>query len=167
MSKKNRTKKSKEEAEAYLKAFLDKYAQNEHIVKMQAFPHHPPISAYAHSLRVVAKCVDVANRFHSSVDWDNLLMAALLHDFYLYDFKDKSTFFNGLNHALIAANNAKEIFDVNDHVYRCIRTHMFPIAPWRFPSSREAWILTIADKMVASGEVFAKKDKTKKEKKKK
>ena len=155
--KKNRYKLTKDEANIYLEDFLDRYANDERILQMQRFPHHPPISAYIHSIRVVRKCVDLVNFYHMKVDWENLLLAALLHDFYLYDFREHTSFKNGIIHPIKAAENAKAVFNADDSVARAIRTHMFPAVFWRIPTSREAWIISTADKMVAMKEVFQKK----------
>ena len=157
MAKKNRTKKTKEEAIAYLDEWLVKYAQDERVLKMKDSPHHPPISAYTHCVRVVRKAVDVVNFFHMKVDWDALLMAALLHDFYLYDFREMNSFRNCLVHPKKAAENAKTLFDANDHITKAIRSHMFPITFWTIPTSREAWVVSFADKLVGTKEMLAKK----------
>lgn len=157
MAKIIRTKKSKEEAQAFLKEFLERYAQDERILRMKNSIHHPPITAYTHSLRVVCKSVDLAVSLKASVNWDDMLMAALLHDFYLYDFSENSSFRNGIIHPLKAEENAKALFEVNDHVASTIRTHMFPVIFWRLPVSREAWIVSLADKLVATTEYVKRK----------
>lgn len=157
MEKIIRTKKSKAEAIKYLEDFLNEYAQNEHVFKMKDSPHHALISAYTHSIRVVHKCIDLVNRYHLKVNFDDLLLGALLHDFYLYDFHEHTSFKNGLIHPSKAAENAKKYFNVNKHVYKMINSHMFPLLFWKIPTSREAWVLTIADKLVATRELFTNK----------
>lgn len=150
-----------EEAKEYLQSFLDRYAKDERILRMLAFPHHPPVSAYAHSLMVVRKCVELVVRYNLAVNWEDLLLAALLHDFYLYDFRKNSAFRNCFIHPRKAMENAIELFDVNNHVAKCIRTHMFPATPLRIPKSKEAWILTIADKIAAISDIFPRKKRSK------
>ena len=53
--------------------------------------------------------------------------------------------------------NAKELFDANDHVIKIIKTHMFPLPFWKKPTSREAWIVSLADKLVSTKEIFTRK----------
>lgn len=157
MAKVLRTKKSKEEAQAYLEDFLERYAKDERILRMAEFIHHPGVSTYTHSIRVVQKAVNVALRLHISVNWEDLLLAALLHDFYLYDFHEKSSFRNGIVHPLKAVDNAITLFDANENVTSAIRTHMFPVIFWRIPTRREGWIVSIADKLVAIKEYVTRK----------
>lgn len=147
----------KEEALAYLDDWLGHYSQDERVLRMRNFPHHPPLNAYIHSLRVVRKCVAVVNFFHLSVNWPDLLMAALLHDFYLYDFHEMINLLHGFNHPKKAAENAVSLFGVNKNVENAIRTHMFPLTISRVPLSREAWVLAVADKIVAIKEMLTRK----------
>ena len=53
----------------------------------------------------------------------------------------------------LAARRAGRYFPLDDRQCAAIRSHMFPLAP--MPRNSEAWILTMADKMVASREVSA------------
>jgi len=157
MAKKNRRRMKKKEALAYLEEFLNKYSQDERILRMKDSPHHPNISAYTHTFRVVRKCVGIVKFFHMKVEWDNLLLGALLHDFYLYDFHEHSSFKNCFLHPKMAMKNAKELFDANDHVIKIIKTHMFPLPIWKIPTSREAWVVSLADKLVSIKEAFTRK----------
>lgn len=43
------------------------------------------------------------------------------------------------------------MFDLDQRQRQAITSHMFPLAPW--PQTSEAWVLTLADKLVASREV--------------
>ena len=58
---------------------------------------------------------------------------------------------HGFIHGHIAAARAKRIFGLSDRECDAIARHMFPLAP--IPRSRIAWIVTLADKAVASREV--------------
>ena len=157
MAKHHRVRKRKEEALAYLERWLGKYAEDERILAMKRFPHHGSISTYTHSLRVVRKAVGIVNFFHRKVDWDVLLFGALLHDFYLYDFREHCSFKNGILHPKKAAENAVTYFGVDRSVEKAIRSHMFPIVFWHVPNSREAWIVSLADKLVSIKEFFTRK----------
>lgn len=70
-----------------------------------------------------------------------------------------SSFKNSYIHPIKAAENAKKMFDANDHVLKIIRSHMFPVNLWRVPTSREARIVSLADKLASIKELFSKKEK--------
>lgn len=69
MAKIIRSKKTKEEALEYLEIFLNKYANDERVLKLKDSPHHGNINAYTHSLLVVHKAIDIVNFFHRKVNW--------------------------------------------------------------------------------------------------
>ena len=55
-------------------------------------------------------------------------------------------------HGSIAAHRAQRYFDLTPAECDAIASHMFPLAPC-LPKSRAAWIITLADKIVAAREV--------------
>ncbi|MDD4530756.1 MAG: hypothetical protein PHO80_04390 [Candidatus Gracilibacteria bacterium] len=85
---------------------------------------------------------------------------ALLHDFYLYDWRNyekanikylrKS---HAIVHPKIAADNANEIFGVDKIERDIIAKHMWPIV-FGLPKYRISWIVTIADKIETTYEYF-------------
>ena len=91
--------------------------------------------------------------------------AAMLHDFFCYDWRSPShqryvRQYSGLKrlsrmhaftHGALAARRANRLFPLDQRQKAAITSHMFPLAP--LPRSSEAWILTLADKMVASREM--------------
>ena len=95
-----------------------------------------------------------------------MIKAALLHDYFLYDWHDKDhPKLHGFRHATIAAKNAKRDFGLTKKEYKAIRSHMFPVN-LRLPTSREALILTLADKYCAAREsIRFRKKRAKKAKK--
>ena len=56
-------------------------------------------------------------------------------------------------HGERAARRADRFFPLDERQRSAIVSHMFPLAP--VPRNSEAWILTLADKVVASREVSA------------
>ena len=56
-------------------------------------------------------------------------------------------------HGALAARRADRVFGLDERQRAAITSHMFPLAP--FPKSSEAWVITLADKYVASKEVSA------------
>jgi uncharacterized protein len=73
---------------------------------------------------------------------------ALLHDFFLYDWHipDKTRRWHGFTHPRIALENAKKYFKLNEKEKDIILNHMWPLTV-KFPRSREAFIVCIADKI--------------------
>ena len=52
---------------------------------------------------------------------------------------------------IYAADNSARTFDISEKEWNAILTHMFPLGP--VPKNREAWIITMADKICASLEL--------------
>ena len=123
----------------------------------------------------------MANLYHASMDYilgeslaynldkeaDGERRAALLHDFFGYDwhgerFRRYLSHFSGVHriahmhgfiHGHIAADRAKHTFGLSERECEAIARHMFPLAA--MPRTRIAWIITVADKAVASKEMTA------------
>jgi uncharacterized protein len=113
-------------------------------------------------LSVAEKSLEISRKLHIKVDAESMVKVALLHDYFLYDWHDKNhPKLHGFRHATIAANNAMRDFGLTKKEYRAIRTHMFPLN-LRLPTSREAFILTLADKYCATLETISTLKKSQK-----
>jgi len=89
------------------------------------------------------------------LDYVTAARGGLLHDFFLYDSKDKSQF-EGIQcfaHPKIAVKNADMVCDLSEKEKNIIVSHMWPISP-KMPKSREAFIVNLADKYCATMEVL-------------
>lgn len=121
---------------------------NEKFLKLKEYRHHKKITVYEHSLKV-AYYSFLAMRKKYDVDKD-ILSAALLHDYYLYDWHDRKKYprkgLHGYMHALVSAKNAKRDFDISDKTYSIISKHMFPLNLTKFPTSRGDWLVGFEDK---------------------
>lgn len=108
----------------------------------------------AYSSMLLAKKLE--NRFNISFNYENLIMGAFLHDFFLYDWheKDKSHRLHGYTHPLKASINAMQICNANEDVRKIIKTHMWPLTLRKIPTSKEALIVCIVDKYVAARETL-------------
>jgi uncharacterized protein len=114
---------------------------------------HGSISVYDHSIAVARLCA------HFSVFWrvkdrTSLIRAALLHDFFLYDWHDEWKLDHGFTHPGTAAENARKYFKISDKEYSLIQTHMWPFTFLHFPRYKEGWIICLADKIAALKETF-------------
>lgn len=130
--------------------------------KTKNFRQHGIYSVYEHSIYVCQTALKLSDFLHLKINRNSLTKAALLHDYFLYDWHDKeSPKLHGFRHAKIAADNAKRDYGLTKKEYRIIASHMFPLG-WRIPTSKEAILLTLADKYCATMESFRRKAKTKK-----
>ena len=86
-----------------------------------------------------------------SIDKDSLVRGALLHDYFLYDWHDKTVpgrRVHGFTHPTTARKNAERDFGLNDLERDIISKHMFPVTPFP-PMHRESVIVNLADKWCA------------------
>lgn len=130
---------------------------SEKFQSLKNFVAHGKVSLFEHVLSVAklsyARCLNKKN-----IDKASLIRGALLHDYYLYDWhKNKPFTFHGLTHPKIALENASRDFDLNKKERNIIRSHMFPLTLFHFPKSKEAWIVTMADKKMAALEMKGEK----------
>lgn len=95
------------------------------------------------------------------------VIAALLHDIFGYDWSDhnckqckkwkyekginKIKKMHAFNHGIEAVENTSKYINLNENQKDAIRKHMFPLYPVP-PKHIEGWLLTIADKVVATQE---------------
>ena len=123
--------------------------------KQKEFIQHGDVSVYEHSLRVAYLSIKIASKFHLRVNIRSLIRGALLHDYFLYDWhvKDKSHRLHGFTHPKVAYKNAKKEFKLNDIEKDIIIKHMFPLVVIP-PVYLESYIVTIADKISATKEIF-------------
>ena len=125
-------------------------------------------SLYDHSVDTARCAYRLACRFGLREERvEAVTRAAMLHDFFLYDWRSEChrrymrrysgwqrvKRMHAFTHGTLAARRAGRYFPLDDRQCAAIRSHMFPLAP--MPRNSEAWILTMADKMVASREVSA------------
>lgn len=122
------------------------------------FIQHGRISVYGHSL-AVARMSFSLGEFFKIADLKSLVRAALLHDFFLYDWHtpEKMWSLHGWTHPVTAAENAKKYFQVSKKEYSLIRSHMWPYTLFHPPSYREGWIICFVDKICSLVETVFKR----------
>lgn len=138
---------------------ISEIINNDEFQKRKMYHHHGEISVYEHSIKVMYLAYRIGKKF-KNVDINSIIIGGILHDFYYDDWQlctEKRPLFkkHGFVHAHEALLNAEKYFPhlMNDKVKNIIDRHMFPlnIVP---PKYIEAWIVTLADKIV-SFETFA------------
>jgi len=129
------------------------------VLLMKNYKAHGKKDVYTHCLDVAKMAYKINNTFSLKADLNTLLTGALLHDFYLYDWHDakinvKLFEMHGYTHPKKACENAIKYFDVDENIQKVIRSHMWPLTFRSFPNSKEAIIVSLADKLCAIKETF-------------
>ncbi|MDR3304343.1 MAG: HD domain-containing protein [Treponema sp.] len=124
------------------------------------FIQHGAISVYEHSLSVARMSFRLGKKLRIA-DLHSLVRAALLHDFFLYDWHTRIFSWHGWMHPVYAAENARKYFNISPKEYSLIRTHMWPFTLLHPPQYREGWVICLADKMVSFVETVFRRSKRK------
>ena len=134
---------------------IGKYLPDPQVQQMKTFIQHGSVSTYRHVVNVVKLAYILDRKLGSRSDREVLLSAALLHDFYGYDWHEKPlSDLHGYRHPHRAAVHAGEVFDAGAEVQAAIETHMWPFTLTRIPRSREAWLVCMADKLASLSETL-------------
>ena len=152
-----------EEQKKRLEDLYQTFLHDERILRMKNISMHRGSNCYEHSFKVAKKAIKRAiNR--KDVNLEVVLIGAILHDYYLYDWRqDRSKLKrHGQNHPGIAIENAVRDFNISEDVKKVIRSHMWPINIKTFPNTKEAKIVSLADKAVTIGESLSSKKYKKK-----
>jgi uncharacterized protein len=87
----------------------------------------------------------LSRKLHLNVDTQPMLVGALLHDFFLYDWHGAG-WRHSYRHAERARRNAVAHFDVDEQTQHVIRGHMWPMGITHVPVTREAVLVNLSDK---------------------
>ena len=153
-----------EERKQKLEETYQFYLHHEAILKMQEIPAHRGSNVYLHTFKLVKKVMKKAVKSCKNLDLENLLVATILHDYYLYNWrimKDRPQC-HAKHHPGVAAKNAKRDFNISDKAVNMMVTHMWPFNFKNPPKGREAWLLNKADTWVAFVECLTTKSYKKK-----
>jgi len=117
-------------------------------LKLKEFHHHTH-HIYDHVMRVSYLSYFVSKL--SALDYVSSARGALLHDFFLYDWREKKAnddkrATHGEQHPFIALSNAKRYFSLNKKEEDIIVKHMFPKTRLA-PSYAESAIVSVMDKV--------------------
>lgn len=134
----------------YLEIVSDILADEE-FRKLSGYIQHVRTTRLIHSLNVSYLSWKMARKL--GCDERVAARAGLLHDFFLYRFSDPKPVkeFQAFYHPKVAARNSAIRFDISRKEELAILSHMFPLGP--VPTSKEAWIISCADKFCATIEL--------------
>ena len=148
------TKQQKEELEAIYQKLLN----DEKVQRMSEIQMHRGSSCYIHSFRVAKLCLLKASRYerYTFEDLKNVLVASILHDYYLYDWREHHELKkkHGRRHPLVACANAIRDFNIPTEVQDIIKTHMWPLTPKLYPKTKEAKLVNRMDNHIAIREAL-------------
>ncbi|MBQ9099286.1 MAG: HD domain-containing protein [Clostridia bacterium] len=119
---------------------------------MRHYQHHIKGSVYNHSIKVAYLCYCHYKKYGLDMDLRRFVRAALLHDFYLYDWHDwiPGHRLHLFTHPQYALQNALRHYPDLSHRERdMIRNHMFPVTPWTIPETKAGWLICLYDKIAA------------------
>jgi len=133
---------------------FDEYARDiinhELFLKGKEVYSHGAVTIYEHSVNVAKLAFSMVENSRT-IDKRCVVRAGLLHDFFLYEWHAWGWRYvvHGWAHPAIAAEKAREVFGITDKEYSCIKTHMWPWTLFHPPLCREAWAISMADKIIA------------------
>ena len=135
---------------------LHKFAELPDVKIMGQYAQHRTNNTLAHVCHVASVSHKIEKAFFLHLDEEALLKGAMLHDYYLYDFHQHpvSAYRHGTGHAAIALSNAEKVFALNSKERNIIYSHMWPLNLTHLPRCREAWVVTVADKVCEIEEMF-------------
>ncbi len=137
--------------------YIDKYLEyvgdllSDDLVKsMNTYHHHRKITTHFHSLYVSYTVLKMAEGLKLK-NAKEITRAALLHDFYLYEwYTEKHEENHIFYHPKQSVKNIEEHFGKLTPMQKnMILSHMFPLCV-ELPKSNGAWLLTLADKRCAN-----------------
>lgn len=127
---------------------IDDLITNDTVQEMKNYRQHFNTSCYEHCYLAAYYCYFICKRLH--LDYISATRAAMLHDLFLYDWRDKNSHqrFHAFHHGETACKNACKLFELSQKEKDIIIRHMWPVT-LAFPNSIEGFILTFVDKYCA------------------
>ncbi len=122
--------------------------------------HSDAANLLEHSLYTAYVAYKLCGIFN--LNTEETVRGALLHDFRLEEDPSALSLFT---HSGLAVKQAAENFDLSELEKDIIRSHMWPVTPLKFPKSKEALIVNLADTYCATIEFLHLFKKTKTTKK--
>lgn len=139
----------KKELYMLLKLHASDILQSENFKSTRNYIQHGSMPVQRHCIDVAEQSIAISKFFGISCSERELIRGALLHDYFLYDWHDKSREnyqrLHGFYHPGIALANASKEYDLTLREKDIIKKHMWPLTVVP-PGCREAWIVTTADK---------------------
>lgn len=130
---------------------------NKNFQSMDNYIQHGKTSTKMHSINVSYLSYKLCKKLN--LKRNAAARAALLHDYYLYDwhthYKETGLRFHGFTHPRTALNNALKEFALSKLEQDIILKHMWPLTPVP-PKHLEGLIVTFVDKYCSIAETYKK-----------
>ena len=134
--------------------FVKDLIDDETVNEMKKFRHHYSTTCYQHCLNVSYYNYLVCRKL--GLDSRSAARAGLLHDLYLYDWRErdrkKGEKHHGSYHPKVALKNAKEHFEIDKREEDMIVKHMWPLT-LKLPKYAESYVIVCIDKYAAMLEI--------------
>lgn len=152
-------KQRRESRDRAFRGYYEKLLNGSGIGQTEEFLQHGSTTRLAHSAAVAYYSFRLAKWTGISFREEELVRGALLHDYYLYDAKEKNPATKGhwTRHPEIALKNAEHEVKLTQVERDIIRTHMFPLTP-KPPRYREGVVVTMVDKGCSIYEFFNRRN---------
>ena len=130
---------------------LEAFENRAEVQLLKNYSQHKGNTTFQHCKNVAIYSFVLAKKWNVDIDVDDLITAAMLHDYYLYNTKDMSmsNYQHGVGHPQTAIKNAEKHFYLNQKVRNAIASHMWPLPFSPMPRSKEAVLVNLADKFCA------------------
>ena len=143
------------EKEEEFQEIINELISNKTVQQMKQYRQHYDTTCFEHCYNAAYYCYCICKKYH--LDYRSATRAAMLHDLFLYDWRQRQADRKGLHaftHGKTACQNACQLFDLNEKEKDIIIKHMWPVTI-SFPKSIEGFILTFVDKYCALSESFS------------
>jgi len=130
------------------------------VLQMNNYRQHANTTCYEHCLYVAYYTYLICKKLN--FDYISATRAAMLHDLFLYDWRQRLDGRKGLHaftHPQTALENASKLFPLNTIEKDIIVKHMWPITP-SLPKYKESFIVTFVDKYSAVRETLSSFENT-------
>lgn len=139
---------------------LERMEHDPSVCRLKKFEQHKGTSTFVHCRNVAIYSFYLARKFGWEVDEEALVRGAMLHDYYLYNTADMTMtdYQHGTRHPQLALDNAQKRFRLTPKEKNIIRSHMWPLTLTHVPKSKEAFLVSLADKYCALREMSGEND---------
>ncbi|MCF0131800.1 MAG: HD domain-containing protein [Pseudobutyrivibrio sp.] len=139
-----------------IEEILSPYIDNPLVQSQHNNIQHGTTTMYEHCMNVVKVSVYLDARLGWKAEPKAMIVGAFLHDFFLYDWHTENPdgWGHSVYHPVRACKNAVEQFDIDKSIQNVILAHMWPWPVHRFPASKAALIVCLADKYCSIMETF-------------
>lgn len=143
-------------------SIIEDLIKHDKVLEMDSYIQHGKTTTLDHCITVSYRAYKKAKLL--KFDYKSVSRAALLHDFFLYDWHDKrekTSFFkkHGFTHPETSLSNSKKYFSLTNKEEDIIAKHMWPLTIRKIPKNRESMLVCLIDKTCSFDEIFSFKAK--------